>query len=76
VVKIGSLEELVALGNLNKDCLVMATDGVIKFMTPIKIPFSIKVTGDTLFTSASLSAPVHFAGKKAAITVNRSVIQH
>ena len=68
MVKIGSLEELVALGNLNKDCLVMATDGVIKFMTPLKIPFSIKVTGDTLFTSASLSAPVHFVGKKAAIT--------
>lgn len=68
MVKINSLEELVALGNLNKDCLVMATDGVIKFMTSIKIPYSIKVTGDTLFTCAHVSDPIHFVGKKASFT--------
>lgn len=65
MVEINRLEDLTKLGSLTKDLLTLTTDGIIKFMKPMKIPFGIKVTGDTVFTGAQLNSEVHFGSKKA-----------
>ena len=70
--EINRLEDLTTLGNISKDLLVLSTDGIIKFMNPIKIPYSVKITGDTVFTSAQTSSEVHFVGKKASLTSSAS----
>lgn len=68
MIQIYNLEELCALGNLDKDCLLIQKQGVIKFMEDIKIPYTLKVTGDVVFSSAQMRDVIEFTNQKAAFT--------
>lgn len=68
MVEINRLEDLTKLGTLTKDLLILSTDGIVKFTGPIKIPYSIKITGDTVFTSTQMANEVTFTGRKSVFS--------
>lgn len=73
MTEIETLDDLTRLGTLNRDQLLMTTAGIIKFTKPVEIPFSIKVTGDTVLAADCLAHEITFTGRRGITSSSAAV---